>query len=166
MMLISALIVLISLLWNENLAIKLPETGECEDSFIDIYPPLIMETWYVIMHTDSLHVAPTPKCLIMKFGRRMSFNTEIRIDIIHSKTKHMSETENLPSLRGEVTAKGREPFGVHVPSKLNHSRVEYLATQKTPLKRWGYGFQYNLPFYNDNLQLYRNAARNVELWTR
>ncbi|GFY60276.1 uncharacterized protein TNIN_40551 [Trichonephila inaurata madagascariensis] len=75
-----------------------------------------METWYVIMHTDSLHVAPTPKCLIMKFGRRMSFNTEIRIDIIHSKTEHISETENLPSLRGEVTAKGSEPFGVNVPS--------------------------------------------------
>ncbi|GFS50594.1 uncharacterized protein NPIL_247551 [Nephila pilipes] len=117
MALIRVLIVLCSLLWKENFATKLPETGECEESFIDVYPPQIMETWYVFMHTDSLLVVPMPDCLIMKFGRRMSFNSEIRIDIIYSKTEDNSETDvTLPSLRGEVTVKGREPFGVTVKS--------------------------------------------------
>ncbi|GBM71595.1 hypothetical protein AVEN_259458-1 [Araneus ventricosus] len=68
-----------------GVAAREPEQGECVESFIDVYPPQIMETWYVMMHTDSLQMAPTPDCLIIKFGRRMSFNSEIRIDIIYSK---------------------------------------------------------------------------------
>ncbi|GIZ04939.1 uncharacterized protein CEXT_278081 [Caerostris extrusa] len=86
------------------------KNGECTESFIEVYPPQIMDTWYVMMHTDSLTVAPMPDCLIVKFGRRMSFNSEIRIDIIYMK-EDASEV-SLPFLRGEVTVPGGEPFGV------------------------------------------------------
>ncbi|CAL1294124.1 unnamed protein product [Larinioides sclopetarius] len=72
-----------------------------------------METWYVMMHTDSLDKAKKPDCLIIKFGRRMSFNSEIRMDIIHSK--EVKNEEEVPVMRGEVNVRGKEPFGVNLP---------------------------------------------------
>ncbi|CAL1294125.1 unnamed protein product [Larinioides sclopetarius] len=68
-----------------------------------------METWYVMMHTDSLDKAKKPDCLIIKFGRRMSFNSEIRMDIIHSKESQFPSQYNAVGLR-----RGKRVHGVLV----------------------------------------------------
>ncbi|KAF8766412.1 hypothetical protein HNY73_019477 [Argiope bruennichi] len=108
------LAIVCALSWKLGTSAKQPEPGECVESFIDVYPPQIMETWYVMKHTDSLEVAPTPDCLIIKFGRRMSFNSEIRIDVIYSKEGSANAAE-VPFFRGEVNVRGKDPFGVDIP---------------------------------------------------
>ncbi|KAG8186587.1 hypothetical protein JTE90_020878 [Oedothorax gibbosus] len=52
----------------------------------------------------------------MKFGRRMSFNSQIRMDIIYAHGSDASETQESQPMRGEVTVPGKEPFTIKIPS--------------------------------------------------
>ncbi|XP_015920999.1 uncharacterized protein [Parasteatoda tepidariorum] len=100
--------------WKECSALPLvPTAGTCNDTFITVFPPKIMNNWHVITHTDS--IPPSfPHCILMKIGRRITFNTELRIDIINTIQADEAEL-TLPPIRGEMTVKALEPFGVFFP---------------------------------------------------